>query len=38
MEEFAKLIMKNNRYFYEQKLQSKNKTKIAGVDEVGRGC
>lgn len=30
--------MKNNRYVYEQNCYAQNKTKIAGLDEVGRGC
>jgi ribonuclease HII len=31
-------ITKNNRYFYENQCYTQNKTKIAGLDEVGRGC
>lgn len=30
--------MKTNRYLYEQNCYKQNKTKIAGVDEAGRGC
>jgi hypothetical protein len=30
--------MISNRYVYEQKCYKQNKTKIAGLDEAGRGC
>lgn len=30
--------MKNNMYFHEKKLQIQGYKKIAGMDEVGRGC